>query len=92
MANFAATYYEGGDLLSTTQSPMPAVYYAPSVANNYVYTKVRYWQRVFSSGLSAWCYYSTLNGVNTSPASSATTPNWTGSISNFQVVQAVLEP
>jgi hypothetical protein len=91
MANFAATYYEGGDLLSMTQSPAAAVYYAPSQVTTVVYTNVRYWQRVYSSGLSAWCYYSTLNATNPTPLSSETTPNWTGSISNFQVVQAVIE-
>jgi hypothetical protein len=92
MANFAATYYEGGDLLSTTQSPAAAVYYAPSQVTNVTYTHIRYFQRVYSSGLSAWCYYSTLDAVNPTPLSAATTPNWTGSISNFQVVQAVIEP
>jgi hypothetical protein len=92
MANFAATYYEGGDLLSTTQSPAAAVYYAPSQVTTVVYTNVRYFQRVYSSGLATWCSYSTLNTVNPTPLSSETTPNWTGSISSFQVVQAVIEP
>ena len=90
MADFNASYSTTPGVSSYVQNPSEAAYLAPSTVT--VAANIRYFQRVFSSGLSAWCYYSTLNGVNTSPASSATTPNWTGSISNFQVVQAVIEP
>lgn len=44
-----------------------------------------YIQRVWSSGLSAWCYY-TQTAINASPASTDTTPNWTGSISGHEVL------
>lgn len=53
---------------------------------------IRYYQRVFSSGLQSWCYYSTLNSVNPAPLPNETTPSWTGSISDFQLVAAVDEP
>ena len=92
MADFNASYFTQPGVYSYTQNPSEASYLAPSQVTNVVYTNVRYWQRVYSSGLNAWCYYSTLNTVNQTPLSSETTPNWTGSISNFQVVQAVIEP
>lgn len=44
-----------------------------------------YVQRVWSSGLSAWCYY-TQTAINASPASTDTTPNWTGAISGHEVL------
>jgi hypothetical protein len=92
MANFNASYFTTPGIYSYTQNPSEAAYLAPSQVTNVTYTHIRYFQRVYSSGLSAWCYYSTLDAVNPTPLSAATTPNWTGSISNFQVVQAVIEP
>jgi hypothetical protein len=92
MADFSASYFTTPGVSSYVQNPSEAAYLAPSQVTNVTYTNVRYWQRVYSSGLNAWCYYSTLNTVNPTPLSSETTPNWTGSISNFQVVQAVIEP
>jgi len=53
---------------------------------------IRYYQRVFSSGLQRWCYYSTLNAVNPAPLYYETSPQWTGSISDFQLVASVDEP
>jgi hypothetical protein len=47
---------------------------------------------VLSSGLGVWCYYSTLNALDPAPLPAATSPNWTGSISNPQVVAAVPVP
>jgi hypothetical protein len=92
MANFSASYFSAPGIYSYVQNPSEAAYLAPSQVTNVTYTHIRYFQRVYSSGLLAWCYYSTLDAVNSTPLSSATTPNWTGSISNFQVVQAVIEP
>lgn len=44
-------------------------------------------QRVFSSGLNTWCYY---NGpLNPSPDPSETTPNWTVSITAYQILAKV---
>lgn len=43
-----------------------------------------YAQRVFSSGLNAWCYYN--GALNATPLSSETTPNWTGAITAWQVL------
>lgn len=90
MADFNASYFTQPGVYSYTQNPSEATYLAPSTVT--VAANIRYFQRVYSSGLLAWCYYSTLNAVNQTPLSAATTPNWTGSISSFQVVQAVIEP
>ena len=90
MADFNASYFTQPGVYSYTQNPSEATYLAPSQVT--VAANIRYFQRVYSSGLSTFCYYSTLNTVNPTPLSSETTPNWTGSISNFQVVQAVIEP
>lgn len=90
MADFSASYFTAPGVSGYTQNPSDATYLAPSTVT--VAANIRYFQRVYSSGLSAWCYYSTLNATNPSPLSSATTPNWTGSISLPQVVQAVIEP
>jgi hypothetical protein len=46
---------------------------------------VRVYQRVFSSGLSSWCYYSSA-GVDVAPLPSSTIPNWTGSITAHEVI------
>ncbi|MGL4255622.1 MAG: hypothetical protein ACRCSL_04755 [Microbacterium sp.] len=43
-----------------------------------------YAQRVYSSGLAAWCYFS--GAVNQSPAPGDTTPNWTGSITAYELL------
>jgi hypothetical protein len=45
-----------------------------------------YAQRVFSSGLSQWCYYTTSGAPDPAPASGSTTPNWTGSITAWQIL------
>jgi len=88
MADFSASYVSPPGIYSYTQNPSDATYIATSSPS--ASAGVRYFQRVFSSGLNDWCYYSTLNAVDPAPLSSATTTNWTGSISNPQVVQAVL--
>ena len=46
---------------------------------------VTYPQRVYSSGLAAWCYY-VQTSINPTPASVDTTPNWTGSITAHEVL------
>lgn len=43
-----------------------------------------YAQRVWSTGLGVWCYYTT--PLNETPASSITTPNWTGTAIDYNVV------
>lgn len=59
----------------------------PASATNFsLFNSITYYQRVYSSGLSQWCYYLTIGTINTSPASSATSPNWTGTISNHQII------
>lgn len=47
---------------------------------------IYYYQRVFSSGLNDWCYYTTTSGVNPTPLSGDTIPNWTGSIVAFELI------
>ena len=91
MANPNADYYSGGELYSGPQSPRDANYYGSASFTNVV-TNVRYYQRVYDTGTSGWCYYSTLNALNPSPSSGATVPNWTGTISDPQVVASVAVP
>lgn len=45
---------------------------------------VVYAQRVYSSGLGQWCYFS--GPINQSPAPGDTTPNWTGSITAYELL------
>jgi hypothetical protein len=51
-------------------------------------TSITYFQRVYSVGSNQWCYYTSLGSLNPSPASTATSPNWVGSFSNFQVLSS----
>jgi len=44
-----------------------------------------YAQRVFSSGLSQWCYF-TQTTIDQTPASGDTTPNWTGAITAYELL------
>jgi len=46
---------------------------------------VNYYQRVWSTGTSVWCYY-TKTTIDTSPLSGDTTPNWVGSATSPSVV------
>ncbi len=46
---------------------------------------VQYYQRVWSTGTSVWCYY-TQAAINPTPAPSETTPNWVGSAVDHNVV------
>ncbi len=87
MANFNATYLAAGSEYLGVESSALANYFALTTAT--AVANIRYWQRVFDTGTNGWCYYSTLNAVNPSPASAATSPSWTGTISNPQVVAAV---
>lgn len=90
MADFNADFYSGGTELLLVQSPASADYYGS--AQFTVAANVRYYQRVFDTGTAGWCYYSTVNVLNPSPASGSTSPNWTGAISNSQVVATTVEP
>ncbi len=90
MADFNADFRSGGAEFLLVQNPVGADYYGS--ASFSVAANVRYWQRVFDTGTAGWCYYSTVNVLNPTPASTATSPNWTGTISNSQVVAAVVEP
>lgn len=47
---------------------------------------VYYYQRVYDAGTAGWCYY-TKRFIDPTPASSETTPNYTGAISNHSVVE-----
>lgn len=81
MADFSAEYFASGDLYGAIPSPANAEYFAPSTVTVINVANIRYYQRVLDSGgggTGLWCYYNTLNAVNTSPASGATSPNWTG--------------
>lgn len=62
-----------------TENPAYATYYN-------TYGNVVYYQRVYSTGLSQWCYYSTIGSIDSSPDTNQTSPNWTGTINNHQVV------
>lgn len=43
-----------------------------------------YAQRVWSTGLAVWCYFT--GALNPTPASVDTTPNWTGSAIDYNVI------
>lgn len=43
-----------------------------------------YAQRVWSTGLGVWCYYTT--ALDATPASGTTTPNWTGAAVDYNVI------
>lgn len=85
----AATYFESPAFLWQQQNPLTATYFEsppflwPSRAGG---TTVYYYQRVFSSGLNTWCYYTTQNGIDAAPLSAATSPNWTGSIAAYELI------
>ena len=90
MANFNADFRTGGEQLLLVQSPSEANLYGS--AQFTVAANIRYYQRVFDTGTAGWCYYSTVNALDPSPASGSTSPNWTGTISNSQVVDAQVVP
>lgn len=74
-----STNYTQPDVGYYTENPATGIYFNP-------FTAATYYQRVYSSGLSQWCYYSTIGTIDTTPATTDTSPNWTGSISNHQVL------
>lgn len=45
---------------------------------------IQYTQRVWSTGTLVWCYY--VGAINPTPASTATTPNWVGSATQYQLL------
>lgn len=75
----SVSYTVPSSLLGYTENPALAT-------NLNQFSSITYFQRVYSSGLSLWCYYSTIGAIDTTPATTATSPNWTGSISNHQIV------
>lgn len=88
-----ATYFVSTDSLWQQQNPLTATYFEspaslwPSRAGG---GGAYYYQRVYSSGLNAWCYYTTQNGTDPSPLSAQTTPNWTGSITGYELITTSL--
>lgn len=48
-----------------------------------------YYQRVYSTGVRGWSYYSTQGAPNASPPQADTTPPWIGQIVSYQVLQVV---
>ncbi len=60
---------------------------SPSLGALYAFEETEtIYQRVWSTGLSAWCYYVTYGQPLATPASSTTSPNWTGSITDHQIL------
>lgn len=87
MADYSSTYLGSGELSLFVQSPADALYIVPSSV--IVSESVLYYQRVYSTGLNQWCYYSTVNALNPNPDPAITSPSWTGSINSSQVIAAV---
>jgi hypothetical protein len=91
----AASLYGPVAMYAAIPSPRTAYFITgPSLAPT---LNIRYYQRVLDDGVGGtglWCYYDTLNALNTSPASGATSPNWTGATppTSPQVVAAVPVP
>lgn len=84
-----AINFQSTGFLWQLQNPLPAINFQSTpilwqsqAGANVVY----YYQRVFSSGLNVWCYYTTTGGIDPSPLSVATNPNWTGSIAAYELV------
>jgi hypothetical protein len=75
----SVSYTVPNSLLGYTENPSLASFFNQ-------FSNITYFQRVYSSGLSRWCYYSTIGFIDSSPASSQTSPNWTGTINNHQIV------
>ena len=48
-----------------------------------------YYQRVYSTGLGGWSYYSTQDAGNPAPDPGITSPPWSGAIVSYQVLQVV---
>jgi hypothetical protein len=62
----------------------------PGSCNTYnQYLTAVYHQRVFSTGNSTWCYYASNGSIDPSPASSSTTPNWSGGFTSHQVLAII---
>jgi hypothetical protein len=87
-----ATYFEASSLYSAVVNPAEATYFCPSVVTITTATNIRYYQRVWSTGGTVWCYYNTLNALDAAPLSAATTPNWITSATSPEVVAALPEP
>ena len=84
-----AVYFESPSFNWQQQNPLPAVYMeSPGFRwpERSGLGTIYYYQRVFSSGLSEWCYYTTTGGVNATPLPAATTPNWTGAIVAYELI------
>ena len=82
MATFNAVFTPNDDD-STTLERAVEYYYDLSITGT-----AQYIQRVYSSGLSAWCYY-TQAAINPTPLAGETTPNWTGAITVHQVLSII---
>lgn len=71
----------------TTPSFASGSYVGYRTSNSYSgVSTIIYYQRVYSVGSSEWCYYTSEGTVNSTPASTATSPNWVGSTSNHQIL------
>ena len=93
MANVAGTYFGvSAGLYSAVVNPADATYFCPTTVTITTATNIRYYQRVWSTGGTVWCYYNTLNALNAAPLSAATTPNWLTSATHPEVVAALPEP
>lgn len=67
--------------LGSTQFDSPAFIWDTKSGAGTIY----FYQRVFSSGLNVWCYYTTTT-LNPTPLSGDTNPNWTGSIAAYELI------
>lgn len=79
--------YEGGILSVPSIEDGIA---SPSLGAIYAFEEAEIiYQRVWSTGLSAWCYYVTYGQPLATPAPTETSPNWTGSISNHEILARI---
>lgn len=85
----SATYFPSADFAWQQQNPLSATYFE-SPAFRWPERSglgiIYFYQRVFSSGLGEWCYYTTQNGINPTPLSGDTVPPWTGSIAAYELI------
>lgn len=75
----SVSYTVPSSLLGYTENPALATSFS-------INSSITYFQRVYSVGSNEWCYYTTIGTTDSTPDSTATSPNWVGSITAHQVL------
>jgi hypothetical protein len=78
MADYAGQILAPSELQATPDSANAQILVSGQVSS------ALYAQRVWSTGLGAWCSW--IGPIDSSPTPAMTTPNWTGSITSYECV------